>query len=84
MLTTCPYCHERVPSHGSCCRVPNDLDRFERVFERVSSDPAKHFLQQNLLRYLVAYGRRPEEEYEAAFMVQPLRGSVNSATSGAW
>ncbi len=88
MLTTCPYCHGPVPSHGNCCRVPHDLDRFERVFERLSALPEKHFLQENLLRYLVAYGRRPEEDDADAFLgtraAQPLRGSANSATSGAW
>lgn len=78
MFETCPYCHGPVPCHGTCCRVPGDLERFERVFDRVADQPNKHFLQENLLRYLVAYGRRPAGE-----MFSPL-GTANSATSGAW
>lgn len=77
MFSTCPYCHNPVPRHGTCCRVPDDLDRFERVFARLSDHPDKHFLTVNLLRYLVAYGRLPDD-------AQPLRGTVNSAASGAW
>jgi hypothetical protein len=82
MLTTCPYCGDHVPSHGTCCRVPDDLDRFERVFERLASVRHNTYLQENLLRYLVAYGRRPEDEL--ASIVQADFGGANSATSGAW
>lgn len=81
MLRTCPYCGGMVPSHGTCCRVPDDLDRFERVFQRLSDDD-NAFLRDNLLRYLVAYGRR--DDGELIGLAQPLRGRVNSATSGAW
>ncbi|HLO77751.1 MAG TPA: hypothetical protein VK196_14935 [Magnetospirillum sp.] len=82
MLDTCPYCHDPVPSHGICCRVPDDLDRFERVFQRLLAHHDNQFLQENLLRYLVAYGRRPQEDLPPH--CYPLRGGVNSATSGAW
>lgn len=82
MLHTCPYCGASVPSHGSCCRVPNDLDRFERVFQRLSDLEDNDFLRENLMRYLVAYGRHPDEDYTA--LIHPIRGSVNSATKGAW
>lgn len=77
MLSTCPYCDGPVPSHGTCCRVPEDLDRFERVLRRLSDDPEKMFLLENIERYLVAYGRR-------SMAPQPFLGSVNSATTGAW
>ncbi|MGE5475805.1 MAG: hypothetical protein ACM3Q1_04065 [Bacteroidales bacterium] len=82
MLRTCPYCGGPVPSHGTCCRVPDDLDRFERVFERLTELHDNDFLRENLMRYLVAYGRRSNEDFDA--FVQPFRGSVNSATRGAW
>lgn len=82
MLDTCPYCGGPVPSHGTCCRVPEDLDRFERVFQRLSEAHDNDFLCENLLRYLVAYGRRSDDEI--AVYDQVFRGSVNSATSGAW
>lgn len=82
MMNTCPYCSGPVPTHGTCCRVPDDLDRFERVFERLSEQHDNEALRKNLLRYLVAYGRRAENELAA--LVQPFRGGVKSATSGAW
>lgn len=82
MLNTCPYCGGPVPCHGTCCRVPDDLDRFERVFERLTEADDNEFLRENLLRYLVAYGRR--EASEAMAFTQPFRGGVNSATIGAW
>lgn len=81
MLRTCPYCGGPVPSHGTCCRVPDDLDRFERVFQRLADHGDNEFLRENLLRYLVAYGRRPGDHFIVA---QPFRGGTNSATSGAW
>lgn len=82
MLNTCPYCKGPVPSHGICCRVPDDLDRFERVFERLSGQNDKEFLQEILMRYLVAFGRRAETSPAAP--TQLLRGGTNSATNGAW
>lgn len=82
MLNTCPYCAGPVPSHGTCCRVPEDLDRFERVFERLTEAHDNEFLRENLLRYLVAYGRRSADEFMA--FAQPFGGTANSATSGAW
>lgn len=81
MLSTCPYCGNSVRQHESCCRVPEDLNRFERVFERLAADHHNDFLQENLLRYLVAYGRR---EIPAAALLQPAFGGLNSATNGAW
>lgn len=82
MLRTCPYCGGTVPSHGTCCRVPDDLDRFERVFQRLVDEDDNSFLRLNLMRYLVAYGRRAEDE--CSTITQGLRGNVNSATTGAW
>lgn len=82
MMNTCPYCGGPVPSHGTCCRVPDDLDRFERVFERLTVQHDNEFLRENLLRYLVAYGRRAEDELNA--LIQPFRGGEKSAISGAW
>lgn len=81
MLSTCPYCNGPVPRHGTCCRVPDDLDRFERVLERLSHQPDKHFLLENLERYLVAYGRR--DGLDMGLPPQPFLGRVNSATTGA-
>lgn len=90
MLCTCPYCGGPVPSHGTCCRVPDDLDRFERVFERLAEQDDNEFLRDCLMRYLVAYGRRSDEDFERAsdddlaVAAQPFRGRANSATNGAW
>jgi len=81
MLRTCPYCHGPLPAHGTCCRVPEDLDRFERVFERLGDSPDKHFLQANLWRYLVAFGRRSEDdshpaEFQDCFRnIRPVAGN---------
>lgn len=63
MISTCPFCGGHAPSHGSCCRIPHDLDRFERVFERLAAHHENNFLQDNLRRYLVAYGRRDESAF---------------------
>lgn len=82
MLCKCPYCGGPVPVHGTCCRVPDDLDRFERVFERLTDHDDNEYLRGNLLRYLVAYGRRSDDDFSA--LIQPFRGRANSATSGAW
>ena len=61
MLSTCPYCGRNVRTHETCCRVPTDLDRFERVYERLAAERRDDFLQDNLMRYLVAFGRRDIE-----------------------
>lgn len=60
MFNRCPYCGTRVPSHHACCRVPSDLDRFERVYDRLDALHENPFLRDNLRRYLVAYGRWQE------------------------
>ncbi|MGE5545634.1 MAG: hypothetical protein ACM33T_01955 [Solirubrobacterales bacterium] len=57
MLDRCPYCHNPLPAHGQCCRVPVDLDRFERVYHLLDSDHHNEFLQHNLARHLKAFGR---------------------------
>ncbi|MGE5514907.1 MAG: hypothetical protein ACM31D_03705 [Bacteroidota bacterium] len=82
MLHICPYCGGPVPSHGTCCRVPDDLDRFERVFERLAEHDDNEFLRDCLMRYLVAYGRRSDDDFDLA--AQPFLGRANSATNGAW
>lgn len=85
MLPICPYCHGPLPEHGTCCRVPHDLDRFERVFERLLQDHDKPFLQANLLRYLIAFGRRADDTDDVPLtLAHSALGKVNSATSGAW
>jgi len=61
MISTCPYCGNNVRAHEICCRVPSDLDRFERVYERLAAEHQNGFLQDNLMRYLVAFGRRQVE-----------------------
>jgi hypothetical protein len=60
MFSTCPYCGANIRAHETCCRVPHELDRFERVYQRLAAGHENNFLQTNLLRYLVAYGRRDE------------------------
>lgn len=67
MFSICPYCGNRVPSHISCCRVPSDLDRFERVYDRLDAQHENPFLRENLRRYLVAYGRRRESSWAPHF-----------------
>lgn len=80
MFSTCPYCDNPVPIHGRCCRIPHDLDRFERVYQRLHTLHENAFLQSILLRYLVAYGRRDDQPVE----LHCVRGGANSATTGAW
>lgn len=60
MLTTCPYCGGELPGHGECCRVPDDLDRFERVSSRLASDHHNDYLLTQLRRHLTEFGRLPE------------------------
>jgi|AGTN01.3.fsa_nt_gi hypothetical protein len=67
MFSICPYCSNRIPKHGSCCRVPSDMDRFERVYERLDALHENPFLRENLRRYLVAYGRRSETIHAPRF-----------------
>ncbi|HSV28607.1 MAG TPA: hypothetical protein VLL76_03585 [Candidatus Omnitrophota bacterium] len=57
MRGTCPFCNSTLPTHGQCCRVPDDLDRFARVYERLQHEHRNEFLQDNLVRYLEAFGR---------------------------
>lgn len=59
MLTTCPYCGGHIPTHGSCCRVPVDLDRFERVSGRLAADHHNDYLLDQLRRHLTEFGRIP-------------------------
>jgi hypothetical protein len=76
MLGTCPYCGSDLPAHGGCCRVPTDLERFERVYHRLADEHRNAFLQENLVRYMEAFGYHPIEFH-------PERGGANSATMGA-
>jgi len=76
MLGTCPYCGSALPAHGGCCRVPNDLERFERVYHRLADEHRNEFLQESLVRHLEAFG------YESMWL-QPERGGAKSATMGA-
>ena len=68
----CPFCGDTLPHHHPECRVPGDLDRFERIHDLLGGRPDKSFLRQNLMRHLVTFGRRPEPRLQA-----------NSATMGA-
>lgn len=56
----CLYCGNELPLHGSCCRVPEDLKRWERVHDMLSHNHRNDFLQHKLHDYLVEFGRRPE------------------------
>lgn len=57
MMNACPFCNSPLPTHGQCCRVPGDLDRFERVYSRLSADHHNPYLEGCLLRHLTAFGR---------------------------
>ena len=70
----CPFCGEALPNHHQECRVPGDLDRFERIHDLLGNRPDKKFLRQNLMRHLVSFGRR---------IPSPTWAQANSATMGA-
>lgn len=74
MEDTCPFCGEALPNHDQGCRVPGDMDRFERIHDLLGNRPDKKFLLQNLMRHLVHFGRRPQP---------PSWTQANSATIGA-
>lgn len=76
MLGNCPYCGNTLPAHGQCCRVPDDLVRFERVYQRLAGEHRNEFLQESLARYLEAFG------YEGIW-IHPERGGAKSASMGA-
>ena len=73
MLLICPFCQMPLPHHDGQCRVPGDLDRFERIHALLRSHPDKNFLRQNLMRHLISFGRVQSVEPPQA----------NSATTGA-
>ena len=73
--STCPFCKMALPHHDEGCRVPGDLDRFERIHDLLHGTGDKAFLRQNLMRHLVSFGRR------APLGTPALQ--VNSATTGA-
>lgn len=60
MTKSCPFCGNPLPTHGPCCRVPGDLDRFERVYSRLAIDHHNPFLEGCLQRHLIAFGRISE------------------------
>lgn len=66
MTQTCPFCGQDLPHHAGDCRVPMDLDRFERVHDRLTDARANAPLRRNLLRYLVSFGRRPDPAFSTA------------------
>lgn len=57
MFATCPFCGSTVPRHGECCRVPAELDRFQRVFTRLTADHRFNNLEDRLAYYLREFGR---------------------------
>lgn len=57
MFATCPYCGNTVTMHGDCCRVPAELDRFERVLDRLSLSHEYDSLEDRLAYYLREFGR---------------------------
>jgi hypothetical protein len=73
MSTLCPYCQNPLSAHSDSCRVPPELDRFERVHARLSNAEDKTILCRSLARHLAHYQRWAG-----------LDGGLNSATSGAW
>ncbi|OJX71777.1 hypothetical protein [Magnetospirillum sp. 64-120] len=66
MEHTCRFCGEAYPNHAEHCRVPGDMDRFERIHALLDSRPDKRFLQSNLQRYLVTFGRWPGPQENSA------------------
>ena len=60
MIERCPYCCTSSPHHDSGCRVPGDLDRFERVLNRLSGQCRHDPLTDSLARLLVAFGRHAD------------------------
>lgn len=82
----CPFCGDALPNHQSECRVPGDLDRFERIHDLLDNRPEKSFLRQNLMRHLVSFGRRadiPPRMTSPFSLPPPSQPRVNSATMGA-
>lgn len=59
MTGTCPYCKSRLPDHGTCCRVPEDLERMERVRDLLERTRRNDFLQHKIEAYLVEFGHWP-------------------------
>jgi len=57
MENTCRFCGKAYPDHDAECRVPGDMDRFERIHSLLGNRPDKRFLCSNLERYLVTFGR---------------------------
>lgn len=82
MEKSCPFCGQPLPHHDGACRVPQDLDRFERVYDRLNHTHLNSTLRHNLMRYLVSFGRRAETRDAVALPAVP--GWTNSATTGAW
>jgi hypothetical protein len=62
MIAHCPFCGSPPPHHDSDCRVPRELDRFERVLDRLSGEHRCDCLTDSLERFLVAFGRHPEHD----------------------
>lgn len=57
MIAHCPFCGAPPPHHTDGCRVPDELDRFERVLGRLSDEHRHDPLTDSLERFLVAFGR---------------------------
>lgn len=68
MEHTCRFCGQAYPDHAAKCRVPGDLDRFERIHALLDNRPDKHFLRVNLKRYLESFGRWPNVQENSATM----------------
>ena len=60
MIAHCPFCGAPPPHHDAECRVPPELDRFERVLDRLSGEQRHDPLTDNLERVLIAFGRHPD------------------------
>lgn len=74
MTDQCPFCKQSLPHHAPDCRVPGDLDRFERIHDLLRGRADKQDLRHNLMRHLVSFGRRAAPSGW---------GQTNSATMGA-
>lgn len=56
-MNRCHICSEPCPHHRADCRIPSDLDLFERVYRRLTAEGRGQVLAENLLRFLRINGR---------------------------
>jgi hypothetical protein len=60
-MKTCHLCSHTIPSHHDDCRSHQDLQRFERVYLRLSEQGGNDTLRDKLARQLSHHGRLAAE-----------------------